>query len=77
MVMTEAGEFVEIQGTAEGQPFSLDRLFDLLGLAEKGIMELLQLAALSVPPAPERREVSPDGAPLPERRESSTGAVGP
>jgi len=77
VVMTEAGEFVEIQGTAEGQPFSLDRLFDLLGLAEKGIMELLQLAALSVPPAPERREVSPDGAPLPERRESSTGAVGP
>lgn len=43
VVMTEAGEFVEVQGTAEGQPFSLDRLFDLLGLAEKGIMELFAL----------------------------------
>ncbi len=40
VVMTEAGEFVEVQGTAEGKPFSLDRLFDLLGLAEQGIMEL-------------------------------------
>lgn len=40
VVMTASGEFVEVQGTAEGQPFSLDRLFDLLGLAEQGIMEL-------------------------------------
>jgi ribonuclease PH len=43
VVMTESGEFVEIQGTAEGKPFSLDQLFDLLGLAEKGIMELFAL----------------------------------
>ena len=40
VVMTTSGEFVEVQGTAEGKPFSLDGLFDLLGLAEKGIMEL-------------------------------------
>ena len=40
VVMTQAGEFVEVQGTAEGQPFALDRLLDLLGLAEQGIMEL-------------------------------------
>src|SRR5207244_126333 len=40
VVMTQAGEFVEVQGTAEGRPFSLDRLFDLLGLAEQGIKEL-------------------------------------
>jgi len=40
VVMTNAGEFVEVQGTAEKQPFSLDRLLDLLGLAEKGINEL-------------------------------------
>jgi ribonuclease PH len=31
---------VEVQGTAEGRPFALDRLLDLLGLAEQGIMEL-------------------------------------
>jgi ribonuclease PH len=40
VVMTQAGEFVEVQGTAEGRPFSLDRLLDLLGLAEQGIREL-------------------------------------
>jgi len=40
VVMTNTGEFVEVQGTAEKQPFSLDRLLDLLGLAEKGINEL-------------------------------------
>jgi ribonuclease PH len=40
VVMTQAGEFVEVQGTAEGRPFAFDRLLDLLGLAEQGIMEL-------------------------------------
>ena len=55
VVMTTAGEFVEVQGTAEGQPFSLDRLFDLLGLAEQGIMELFalqeELSAISRQPS--------------------------
>jgi ribonuclease PH len=40
IVMTQTGEFVEVQGTAEGQPFARDRLLTLLGLAEQGIMEL-------------------------------------
>jgi ribonuclease PH len=48
VVMTEAGEYVEVQGTAEGQPFSLDRLLDLLGLAEKGIRELFALQEIGV-----------------------------
>jgi len=49
VVMTDGGEFVEVQGTAEKQPFSLDRLLDLLGLAEQGINELFaaQEAAIS------------------------------
>ena len=41
VVMTEAGEFVEIQGTAEGGAFSRQTLNDMLGMAEKGIAELI------------------------------------
>jgi ribonuclease PH len=40
VVMTHQGEFVEIQGTAEGKPFSRARLDEMLALAEKGICEL-------------------------------------
>ena len=39
-VMTGAGKFVEIQGTAEGAPFSRDELDSLMSLAEQGIGEL-------------------------------------
>lgn len=41
IVMTDKREFVEIQGTAEGNPFSMDVLTRLLALAEGGIAELL------------------------------------
>lgn len=41
VAMTSSGAFVEIQGTAEGTPFGDDDLADLLGLAKKGIQELL------------------------------------
>ena len=37
VVMTSRGEFVEVQGTAEGKPFSRDNIDSLLALAEKGI----------------------------------------
>jgi ribonuclease PH len=54
VVMTGSGRFIEVQGTAEGSPFSRSELDDLLGLAEKGIHELvgLEKAALAEPPAP-------------------------
>jgi ribonuclease PH len=50
--MTDAGRFVEIQGTAEAQPFDRKELDTMLGLAEKGIRELfeLQKAALGGQP---------------------------
>lgn len=50
--MTDAGRFVEIQGTAEAQPFDRKELDTMLALAEKGIRELfeLQKAALAGPP---------------------------
>ncbi|OGO41036.1 MAG: ribonuclease PH [Chloroflexi bacterium RBG_16_58_8] len=41
VVMTSKGEFVEIQGTAEGKPFSKETVNDLLALGEKGIQQLL------------------------------------
>jgi ribonuclease PH len=54
VVMTSSGRFVEIQGTAEGLPFSKTELEELLSLAEHGIAGLLELqtVALSEPPPP-------------------------
>jgi len=52
VVMTSEGRFVEVQGTAEGMPFTRSELDDLLGLAEHGIAQILegQNAALAEPP---------------------------
>ena len=41
VVMTGSGGFVEIQGTAEGTPFSADDMQAMLSLANKGILELI------------------------------------
>jgi ribonuclease PH len=41
VVMTGAGNFVEVQGTAEGETFSRREMEALLALAEKGIAELI------------------------------------
>ena len=43
VVMTSAGHFIEVQGTAEGAAFSRKEMDALLQLAEKGIAELIQL----------------------------------
>lgn len=50
VVMDNEGRFIEVQGTAEGHPFSRDELNALLDLAAKGITELadLQVEALNV-----------------------------
>jgi ribonuclease PH len=50
VVMTAAGGFVELQGTAEGAAFSRSEMDALLGLADKGIRELIaaQRQALGV-----------------------------
>jgi ribonuclease PH len=49
VVMTEAGHYVEVQGTAEGAAFTRKEMDQLLGLAEQGIRELVaaQKAALA------------------------------
>jgi ribonuclease PH len=41
VVMTGSGRLVEIQGTAEGEPFSWNRLEAMAGLARKGVGELV------------------------------------
>ena len=43
VVMTGSGGFVEVQGTAEGTPFSRAEMDALLGLADQGIRELISL----------------------------------
>lgn len=42
VVMTGSGGFVEIQGTAEGEPFSRDTMNAMLDLASHGIHQLIQ-----------------------------------
>jgi ribonuclease PH len=42
VIMTEAGEFVEVQGTAEGRPFKLPELTSMLELAREAIAVLIQ-----------------------------------
>lgn len=47
-VMTGSGGIVEVQGTAEGEPFSQERFDELIALARKGISELVSLQKLTV-----------------------------
>ncbi|HEY8340274.1 MAG TPA: ribonuclease PH [Egibacteraceae bacterium] len=51
VVMDGEGRFVEVQGTAEGAPFTRDELDDLLAVAARGCAELLaiQAAAAATP----------------------------
>jgi ribonuclease PH len=50
VVMTGEGRFIELQGTAEGEPFSRAQVDELMLLAEKGVRELVaaQRAALGL-----------------------------
>ena len=57
VVMTSSGRFVEVQGTAEGAPFSRTELDELVRLAEMGIGEIsmAQGDLLAEPPQPRSR----------------------
>jgi len=57
VVMTGSGRFIEVQGTAEGLPFTRDELDALLALAQSGIEQIfgLQRELLAEPPPPRRR----------------------
>jgi ribonuclease PH len=41
VVMNERGEFIEIQGTAEGRTFSEEELANMLGLAKQGVAQII------------------------------------
>ena len=49
VVMTGSGKYIEVQGTAEGEPFSKEELDQLLDLAKQGCKDLtkLQLEAIN------------------------------
>jgi ribonuclease PH len=51
-VMTDAGGIVEVQGTAEGAPFSEGELLSLLGLARAGIEQLFAAQRAAIDGAP-------------------------
>ena len=48
MVMTDKGEFIEIQGTGEESPFNKAQLREMMELAEKGIQELIEIQKQSL-----------------------------
>lgn len=47
-VLTESGKLVEVQATAEGKPFDEEDFSKLLGLARKGIGELIEIQKKTV-----------------------------
>ncbi len=63
VVMTSSGRFIEVQGTAEGMPFTKGELDEMLSLAEHGIAQLLDLQtetlADSADPSVSVRRTSP------------------
>ena len=54
VVMTAAGQAVEVQGTGEQSPFSFDELEALLGLAKRGIKDLIEVQREALGPAAAR-----------------------
>ena len=48
LVMTDRGEFIEIQGTGEESPFNKAQLREMMELAEKGIQELIEIQKQSL-----------------------------
>ena len=50
VIQTSDGRFIEVQGTAEGAPFERKVLDELLGLAEGGIRQLVELQRTIVGP---------------------------
>jgi ribonuclease PH len=67
VVMTAQGRFVEVQGTAEHQPFDAERLQELLALARRGTQALVAI---------QRQALGPLGASLGSRQEPVAADAG-
>ena len=50
VVMTGSGRFVEVQGTAEGEPFTRAQMSEMLDLASRGISQLIALQRKALEP---------------------------
>ena len=76
VVMTGAGGFVEVQGTAEGAAFSRAEMDALLALADKGIGELVaaQRQALGIA-SPDARRGDEAGPGVEQREEAGRAAA--
>ncbi len=61
VVMTEEGDFVEVQGTGESHPFSREAMNELLDLADGGIKQLFEM---------QRAVLAKIGAPVPSQSSS-------
>lgn len=48
IVMTESGKLIEVQGTAEGEPFSFDEMQEMLTIAKHGLRELFDIQKASL-----------------------------
>lgn len=48
IVMTDTGKLIEVQGTAEGEPFSFDELNEMLDIAKAGLKELFEIQKLAL-----------------------------
>lgn len=48
VVMTDEGRFIEVQGTAEGEPFARESMDRLVNLARDGIAELMKIQSAAI-----------------------------
>jgi ribonuclease PH len=55
VVMNEAGQFIEVQGTAEGHAFRRDELDNLLDLAATGVRRIMQIQSEAIAAFEQRR----------------------
>jgi ribonuclease PH len=55
VVMNEAGQFIEVQGTAEGHPFRREELDNLLELAGAGVRGIMQIQTEAIEAFGQRR----------------------
>jgi ribonuclease PH len=69
IVMTETGNFIEIQGTAEKKPFTPAQLTELLSLAEQNIRELILLQKMAVGLNINRSPLQPENCLVPKGRD--------
>ncbi|MDI6601667.1 MAG: ribonuclease PH, partial [Thermoanaerobacteraceae bacterium] len=60
VVMTDKGQYVEVQGTGEGGPFSKKDMDELMLLAEKGIMQLIEIQRQAIGDISAKIGVIPD-----------------